>query len=193
MKTKAVLCLGAVALVGVAAAAVVAANEDARKKAYEFTLPDLHGKNFSLKDCQGRIVVLEWVNKGCPVWAGKVGLLNKTYKDYVDKGVVWLGIDSTHHVKAEDNLIYMVRNDVTKPILLDPDGKVGKAYDARTTPHMFIVDKEGKIAYDGDINENRRGDGGKNFVAQALDELLAGKPVSEPKTNPNGCTVKYKE
>lgn len=158
----------------------------------DFALKDVYGKEYKLSDFRGRVVVLEWANKDCPVWHKLLKELNDTYKQYVDKDVVWLNIDSTHYAKADDNRVYAVKNDVTKPMLSDADGKVGKAYDARTTPHMFIVDKAGKIVYDGAIDNKAQGDEHVNYVAKALDELLAGKPIEIPRTNPYGCSVKYK-
>ncbi len=163
------------------------------KAAPDFTLKDVYGKEYKLSDYRGKVVVLEWANKDCPIWRDKLDELNDTYKKFVDKGVIWLNIDSSHYAKAEDNRVYAVKNDVTKPMLADPDGKVGKTYSARTTPHMFIVDKDGKVVYDGAIDNRGEGDEHVNYVAKALDALLAGKKIETPKTNPYGCSVKYKK
>jgi peroxiredoxin len=163
----------------------------APKAAPDFSLKDLNGKTHALKDLKGKFVVLEWTNKDCPIWLGRMPTLNETYAKYAKKDIVWLNIDSTATMKEDENLKFMQENKITRPVLVDRDGKVGHAYDARTTPHMFIIDKEGKIAYDGAIDNRAAGDKAVNYVSKALDELLAGKPVSEPKTNPYGCSVKY--
>lgn len=163
------------------------------KKAPDFTLKDLDGKTHALKDYKGKFVVLEWANKDCPVWRARLKELKNTAAKYKDnKDVVWLLIDSTYAMVEEDNKKFMKENEVARPVLVDRDGKVGKAYDARTTPHMFIIDKEGNIAYDGAIDNQKKDKDLVNYVSKAMDELLAGKPVSTPKTNPYGCSVKYK-
>lgn len=192
MKRTLIASVGVLTVIALAGLAL-GAKSMAGKKAPGFTLKDLHGKSYSLKDYKGKIVVLEWANKDCPVWRGRLKALNDTYKKYVDKGVVWLNIDSTHNAKTEPSHVFMVKNDVTKPVLSDPDGKVGRAYDARTTPHMFIIDKTGNIAYDGAADNQGKGTDFVDYVAQALDELTAGKSVSTPATNPYGCSVKYKK
>lgn len=163
------------------------------KKAPDFTLKDLDGKTHALKDYKGKWVVLEWANKDCPVWRARLKELKSTAAKFKEnKDVVWLLIDSTYAMVEEDNKKYMKENEVTRPVLVDRDGKVGKAYDARTTPHMFIIDKEGNIAYDGAIDNQKKDKEFVNYVSKAMDERLAGKPVSTPKTNPYGCSVKYK-
>lgn len=162
-------------------------------KAPDFTLKDLDGKSHALKDYKGKFVVIEWANKDCPVWRARLKELKSTAAKYKDnKDVVWLLIDSTYAMVEEANKNYMKENEVTRPVLVDRDGKVGKAYDARTTPHMFIIDKEGNIAYDGAIDNQKKDKEFVNYVSKAMDELLAGKPVSTAKTNPYGCSVKYK-
>ena len=160
-------------------------------KAPEFTLHDLDGKTHALKDLKDKIIVLEWTNKDCPTWKGKMTLLTETATKYTGKGVVWFHVDSTHNMKEADNREFMKKYKITVPVLVDRDGKVGRAFKAKTTPHMFIIDKTGNIAYDGDIDNGEKGDKVVNYVSKALDELLAGKPVTTAKTNPHGCTVKY--
>ena len=165
------------------------------KPAPEFTAKDLNGKEHSLKTYRGKIVVLEWSNKDCPVWRSVLDKLNQTWADQVKSSadVVWLAVDSTHNMKPEDAKAFMEKEKVERPVLDDRDGTVGKAFDARTTPHMFILDKDGKVVYDGALDNKGKGDDYVNYVAKALDELKAGKPVSEPQTNPYGCNVKYKK
>ena len=191
MVTKAITLACASALL--AASLGFGGNDMVGEQAPDFALKDVYDKEYKLSDFRGQVVVLEWANKDCPVWRKSLAELNETYKRYVDKGVIWLNIDSTHYTKAEDNRVYAVQHDVTKPILSDADGKVGKAFGARTTPHMFIIDKAGKIVYDGAIDNQTSGDEHVNYVAKALDELLSGKPISTSRTNPYGCSVKYKQ
>jgi peroxiredoxin len=110
------------------------------------------------------------------------------------RGVVWLGVSSTHSVSAEDGAKYRAASSLPYPVLVDQAGTVGRLYGARTTPHLFVIDAAGKVAYQGAIDDDPRGDKGKgavDHVAQALDELLAGKPVTVPETTPHGCSVTY--
>ena len=161
-----------------------------------FTLTDTDGKEVSLSDHEGKIVVLEWFNPDCPVvqrWYDDGGM-NKVFDKYKDKDVVWLAINSTsgHSVDADKKA--MERWSIERPVLNDKDGKVGKMYGAKTTPHMYISDKEGRLAYMGGIDDDpngRKGDQATNYVSKALDELLAGETVSTAETRPYGCSVKY--
>lgn len=157
----------------------------------DFSLKDTDGKEHKLSDLKGKIVVLEWTNKGCPVVRKHYdpGHMQALAKKYMDKGVVWLAIDSTAGAKAADVKAWQGSAKISHPILMDPDGKVGHAYSASTTPHMFIV-KDGQILYQGAIDDRSGKDSG-NYVAKALDELLAGKAVSVKSSKPYGCSVKY--
>src|SRR5262249_37033827 len=121
----------------------------AAKKAPDFTLKDINGKTVALKDYKDKIVVLEWTNKDCPIWRGRMEVLKDTAKKYVAKGVVWLHIDSTGSQDDAKNVEFMKANSITQPVLADKDGKVGHAYEAKSTPHMFIIDKAGNISYQG--------------------------------------------
>jgi peroxiredoxin len=160
------------------------------KKAPDFALKDTYGKTFTLKEFKDKIVVLEWVNHKCPfvVKHHDKGTMQDLYKKYAEKGVIWLGIDSSHFAESEPNRVYSAQKELNYPVLQDADGKTGKAYGATNTPHMFIIHKDGTLVYDGAIDDR----GEKNYVEMALDELLAGKEVSTPHTDPYGCTVKYK-
>lgn len=164
------------------------------------------GRAYKLSDFKGRTVVLEWLNEDCPFVQKHYGSANmqSLQKKYAKKGVVWLSIASSapgkegyfEDAKAAMAFIKMQKAGM-KAILLDPEGKVGRAYGAKTTPHMYVVDKEGRLAYQGAIDDTRSTKledvkTSKNYVAQALDELLAGRPVSEPQTKQYGCSVKYK-
>ena len=174
------------------------AVEPAGKKAPDFTLKSFDGKSISLSDYRGKIVVLEWFNFECPYVVRHYGqntmveLANK----YKDKDVVWLAMNSTSHTTPEANIEFAKKQKLPYPILDDRPGQVGHAYGAETTPHIFIIDRRGNIVYEGAIDNSPSGKtkaGEKliNYVDQALVELMAGKPVSTPKTKPYGCTVKY--
>jgi hypothetical protein len=152
-------------------------------KAPDFSLQDQNGKVVSLHDSLGKVVVLEWTNPNCPIvqrhYAAKTMLT--LYGQYQDKGVVWLAINSS-------NFAY--------PVLNDASGATGHAYHATNTPDMYIVGTDGALLYQGAIDNDPQGDktGDKiNYVHQALDEILSGKPVSVPQTKPYGCSVKYKD
>ncbi len=163
-----------------------------------FTLKDQAGKDVSLADFSGKIVVLEWFNEGCPfvVKHYKEGHMNAVAAKYTDKGVVWLRVNSTSKSSQDSNAKIASDWKIAGPILLDADGEVGQDYGATNTPHMYIVNKEGKLAYRGAIDSDSSADtskvaGATNYVAKALDELVEGKPVSQPETKAYGCTVKY--
>lgn len=190
------LVASAVGAVGYQYLAAAPASEAVKAKigqpAPDFTLKDVYDKPFKLSDFKGKIVVLEWINKGCPVSAGAHDkkIMQDTYKKFAEKGVIWLAIDSTASpavAKPEDNRVYAAQKGLAYPILHDPDGKVGHAYGAKTTPHMFVIDKEGQLAYNGAIDDQ----GKTNYVAVAIEDLLAGKKVAKAQTEPYGCTVKY--
>lgn len=163
-----------------------------------WTLQDQDGNTHSLSDFAGKIVVLEWFNNECPyvVKFYREGHMNRLAAKYTDKGVVWLAINSTVGKTNADNKKIAAEWNINRPILNDASGVVGKAYDARTTPHMYIINKDGILVYAGAIDSDRSADtkaidGATNFVSQALEELLAGKPVSRAETRPYGCSVKY--
>ena len=183
-------------------AAAAHAAPELGKPAPDFTLADQSGKAVKLSDAKGKLVVLEWFNEGCPFVQKHYGSRNMQglQKRYGSKGVVWYTIVSSREGKqghltpaeATDRLKAMS----SKAILLDEKGAVGRLYGAKTTPHMFVVDKNGVLVYMGAIDDNPSADPddiktSKNFVAAALDESLAGKPVSTPSTRPYGCSVKY--
>jgi peroxiredoxin len=166
------------------------------QSAPNFELSDELGKAFSLSEFKGKIVVLEWFNKGCPFVKGRHGdqTMQKTYAKYAGKGVVWLAIDSTANSKAEDDRVYAAEQLLAYPILLDPAGRAARAYGAKSTPHMFVIDRAGKVAYSGAIDDDPGGQKDKktvtNHVAAAIDDLLVDKPVAKAKTTPYGCGVK---
>jgi peroxiredoxin len=171
----------------------------------DFSLPDAHGKTQSLAAYKGKYVVLEWFNPECPFVKKHYGSDNmqKLQKQYTDKGVAWLTIDSNApgtegNITAEQAQKIMASWKTHQTaLLLDPDGKVGRAYGSKNTPNMVIISPEGKIIYEGAIDSKATPNPADipvstNYVKAALDESLAGKPVSNPTTRPYGCSVKYK-
>lgn len=175
-------------------------NESSCQKAADFTLTNHNGENVSLADLEGKIVVLEWFNYDCPFVKhhyGEETTMVDLAKKYADKGVVWLAINSTNYANVEANKEFAEKHSVPYAILDDHKGKVGHAYGAERTPELFIINKEGNVAYHGAIDNAPLGklnDGETekiNYVDKALAELLADKEVTVPKTKPYGCTVKY--
>lgn len=172
----------------------------------EFTLPASSGKTHSLSDFRGKTVVLEWTNPGCPfvVKHYKSGNMQALQKWATEKGVVWLTVVSSAPGKQgymEPTSGETARKEgkwSSTALLLDPEGTVGKLYAAKTTPHLYIVDPAGKLAYMGGIDDNPSPDPAtikesKNYVKAALEDLLAGRAVSTPTSKPYGCGVKYKD
>jgi peroxiredoxin len=170
----------------------------------EFSLKDLEGKEVKLADLKGKTVVLEWFNPECPYVkaAHTKGSLTTTAKRHADKGVVWLAVNSGAPGKQgaglEKSKIGAQTFGMGHPILLDETGKVGKAYGATNTPHMFVIDKTGKLVYAGAIDNSPDGEGqspagGKliNYVDAAIEDITAGRPVKTATTKAYGCGVKY--
>lgn len=175
------------------------ANEAAvPREASNFTLNNYDGNSVSLSDYKDKIVVLEWLNYNCPfsIRHHEQGNMKSLAEKYSGDDVVWLAINSTHNQTNEGNKEFAVKYDIEYPILNDSSGDVGKSYDARTTPHMFVINKDGMIVYDGAIDDSPK-DGEQeditNYIDKALKQLLAGKEISEPRTESYGCTVKYGE
>ena len=169
-----------------------------------FTLTDSQGKSHSLADFKGKTVVLEWNNPECPFVKKHYGSGNMQMQQgqAVAKGVVWLSINSGakgkqgHLDGAGASAFQKSSGSKATAYLLDADGKVGHAYDARTTPHMFVIDDQGTLRYAGGIDSINSADqedipNATQHVRVALSELAAGKPVSKAVTPPYGCSVKY--
>jgi len=163
-----------------------------------FALQDQNGQTVTLDQLKGKVVVLEWFNNECPFVQKfyKGGHMNQWASSYMGKDVVWLAINTTSGKTNADNKAIATEWKIDRPILNDSTGEVGHAYGSKNTPTMYIIDKEGKIAYRGAIDNKSVPDtgaisGATNYVAKALDEILAGKPVSEPMTKAYGCSVKY--
>lgn len=170
-------------------------------KAPDFTLKNYDGNDVKLSDSKGKIVVLEWFNYECPFVRyhyDKASTMKNLAAKYKDKNVVWLAINSTSHQVVAKNKEFAKSHKILYPILDDTSGKVGKAYHATNTPHMFIINADGNIVYNGAIDNAPMGkatNGEKivNYVDKALEALTSGKTVSITKTKPYGCTVKYKK
>ena len=175
------------------------------EKAPDFTLKDTEGKTYTLAELtkDGKVVVLEWFNPGCP-WVknhhgGKINMLSETQREFKDKGVVWLAINSGGEGQqgygAETNAKAKKDFEMDYPILLDASGKVGKAYGAKTTPHMYIIDEEGVLRYmgapDNYKQENAKALGEKNYVKEALIAVLSDETVDVTETKNYGCKVHY--
>ena len=174
-------------------------TERQARQAPDFTLNSFDGRTFKLSDLKGKTVVLEWANPECPFWAYHYETKNTMVdlaKKYRDKNVVWLAVNSTNHTTAEANLEYAQKHEVPYPILDDRSGRVGRLYGARTTPHIFIIDPEGRIVYNGAVDSAPMGkvaEGSSvvNYVDQALAQMTAGQEISTATTPPYGCSVKY--
>jgi peroxiredoxin len=170
----------------------------------EFTLTDSNGKSHNLSDFKGKFVVLEWLNHGCPFVKKHYdgGNMQGLQKEFTGKDVVWLSIVSSapgkqgHMSPEETNKAKEEKGAAPTAVLIDADGTVGKLYDAKVTPELFIINPEGTLIYAGAIDDKKSVDaadvaGARNYIKQALDEALAGNPVSEPTTEPYGCGIKY--
>src|SRR5437764_5608150 len=188
-----------------AATALYAAESPAvGSAAPDFSLPDVNGKTHSLSQYKGKYVVLEWFNPECPFVKKHYGSGNmqKLQAEFTGKGIVWLIVDSNApglegYLSAEQANAKMAEWKTKQTALvLDPDGKAGRSYGAKNTPHMFIINPEGKIVYEGAIDSKATPNPADiststNYVKVALDESMSGKPVSNPNTKPYGCSVKY--
>jgi peroxiredoxin len=188
--------LALTAALGVAVPAFAADNAEVGKSAPAFTLKDETGKEHSLAQYQGKIVVLEWTNPGCPFVQRhyKAKTMQNTLKEFDPKKVVWLAVDSTYNNTPDKSASWKKEQGVTYAVLQDPDGKVGKAYGARTTPHMYIIDEKGVLRYTGAIDDDPRGKNATpaNHVKTTVNAMLSGQPVPAATTEPYGCSVKYK-
>ena len=187
-----------------AAAVASAATAKVGQAAPAFKLVDSTGKTHSLADYAGKTVVLEWTNHECPFVKKHYGSGNmqKQQRDATAKGIVWLSINSSAPGKqgnvdgAAAESVRGKANAAQTAYLLDPNGSVGRAYGAKTTPHMYIIDGKGVLRYAGGIDSIQSPDTddiakATQYVPQALAELAAGKPVSVSVTRPYGCSVKY--
>lgn len=182
------------------------ARVECGQSAPAFSLPSAKGGRVSLADYRGKVVVIEWFNHNCPFVRKfyDIGAMQKWQAQMTARGVVWLVVDSTNPThpdyltpeaaEATYGELHMAAN----ALLLDPEGGVGSLYGATNTPQFFIVDAEGILVYQGAIDDRRTSDPddvsvARNYVMEALERVLSGQPVSEDKTRPYGCSVKYKQ
>jgi peroxiredoxin len=172
----------------------------------DFTATDSNGKSHRLADSKGKYVVLEWHNQGCPYTRKhyESGNMQRLQKEWTAKGVVWFTVISSapgtqgYVTAAEENDYVKKMNAAPTAVLLDPDGSLGHLYAAKTTPHMYIIDPNGVLIYNGAIDDHPTPDpadipGSRNYVSIALQEALSGKKVTDAATRPYGCSVKYKD
>ncbi len=172
---------------------------DSGTRAKPFTLTSFDSKTIRLADYRGKTVVLEWLNFECPFVKyhyDKAGTMIDLAKKYKDQNVVWLAINSTNHTTLEANKAFAAQHDLPYPILDDRPGTVGRAYGAKTTPHMFVIDPRGNIVYEGAIDnaplgKTSNGEEVVNYVDQVLAALVANKDIGIRETKPYGCSVKY--
>ncbi len=174
------------------------------ERAPDFTATDSNGKTHTLSEYAGKYVVLEWTNRDCPFTRKHYerGNMQQLQREWTSRGVIWLTVASSApgaqgYVTAADENAYLKENGAAPTaVLLDPAGTLGHLYDAKTTPHMFVINPQGVLIYDGAIDDRPTTDlaavkGARNYVSLALDEAMAGKAVSVPTSRPYGCSVKY--
>jgi peroxiredoxin len=169
-----------------------------------FTATDSRGQSESLAQYRGKYVVLEWHNQGCPFTRKHYvsGNMQALQKEWTAKGVVWFTVISSapgqqgYVTPSAENAYVQQVHAAPTAVLMDPEGKLGRLYSAKTTPQMVVIDPAGKVIYDGAIDDRPTTDaedvrGARNYVSEALTEAMAGKPVAMPYTRPYGCGVKY--
>ncbi len=198
-----VMALSAFSALTLAVTTAGAATVGAAAPAFELT--DATGKTVKLADFKGKHVVLEWTNPGCPFVQKHYSTQNMQglQKEFTAKNVVWLSVSSTEKGSSDylppaalGAKYYKDWGSAQTGVLMDDAGTVGKAYAAKTTPHMYVIDPNGTLVYAGGIDDKRSANPAdvkvaKNYVKAALGESLAGKPVSTPTATPYGCSVKY--
>jgi peroxiredoxin len=173
-------------------------------QAPEFTGADSHGQTHKLSDYRGKFVVLEWHNNGCPYTKKhyESGNMQRLQKEWTAKGVVWFTIISSApgtqgYVTADQENDYMQKmHAVPTAAILDPSGQIGHLYGAKTTPHMFVINPQGQVIYNGAIDDKATTDvsdinGANNYVSDALQQAMSGQAVAVTSTRPYGCSVKY--
>ncbi len=169
-----------------------------------FTATDSHGQTESLNQFHGKYVVLEWHNQGCPYTRKhyESGNMQNLQKEWTHKGVAWFTVISSapgkegYMTASQENTYLSQVHAAPTAVLLDPEGRLGRLYDAKTTPHMFVIDPAGTLIYAGAIDNRPTTDtedvhGADNYVSDALTAAMAGKPVATPHTRAYGCSVKY--
>ena len=207
-KTLAIAALAAISAFAVEQATAVppAATARAGAPAPSFSAPDIAGKTVRLGDYAGKIVVLEWTNDGCP-FVGKhydSGNMQALQQKYTAAGVVWLTIASSAPGEQGYVTPAEAKSDLARwraaptDFLFDPEGVVGRLYDARATPHMVVIDRSGRVVYMGAIDDKPSTQladvkTAHNYVVAALDAIAAGQPVAVASTRAYGCSIKYRD
>ena len=164
-----------------------------------FSVADQNGKVHSLADYKGKVVVLEWTNPDCPfvVRHYREGTMKSLANNYRDQSVVWLAVNTTKTNTAEKSRRWTAEKELPYPTLIDADGKLGKVYGAKTTPHMFVIGKDGKLVYTGAVDDDPNGEKAKQereqYLVNAITAALAGEAPARKVTKPYGCSVKYPE
>lgn len=191
------------ALTLMATAALAFAGAEVGKPAPDFTATDIHGKTHKLSDYKGRIVVLEAYNLDCPYCAHhfKTGAMQELQAELAEQGVVWLLVNSTnpknpsYRTPEKAKKEWDAQKIKATAWLDDSSGAIGRAYGMKTTPHMFVIAKDGTLAYDGAIDDNPQASGdprkARNYVREAVKKLIAGERPTVTQTKPYGCGVKY--
>jgi peroxiredoxin len=195
---------GLIALASVAMMATLAWAVRVGEPAPDFTATDSNEQTHHLSDYRGKFVVLEWTNRGCPYTRKhyESGNMQRLQQEWTAKGVIWLTVLSSAPGKqgymdaADENAYLKQENAHPTAALLDPTGALGHLYDAKTTPDMYVINPQGVLVYDGAIDDRATTDvadiqGAKNYLNEALEDAMGGKPVSDPVTRPYGCSVKY--
>lgn len=197
------LAAAAAAAVALTAGAVVTAQAvTTGQPAPAFSVRDSNGQVRTLQEFAGKTIVLEWTNHDCPFVKAHYdsGAMQALQREAAADGVVWLSVISSapglqgHVAPQRANELTTTRNAAPSAVLLDPEGVMGRAYAARTTPHMFVI-HDGAVVYQGAIDDNPRprfNAEAKNYVRAALADIEAGRPVAVGATQPYGCTVKYR-
>jgi peroxiredoxin len=193
--------IGLVTLMGLVGAAW--AGVDSGKPAPDFTATDIHGQTVKLSDYRGKIVVLESYNLDCPFCANhfKTGAMQELQRDVTSKGGIWLMVNSvnpnnrSHRSSEAAQKEWAAEKMQATAWLDDSTGAIGKLYGMKTTPHMFVIDKDGRLVYQGAIDDqatpNHDPRQARNYVREAVDKILAGQKVSVSETKSYGCSVKY--
>ena len=174
------------------------------ERAPDFTATDSNGKTHTLSEYAGKYVVLEWTNRDCPFTKKHYasGNMQQLQREWTSRGIIWLTVASSapgaqgYVTAAQENEYLKETGAAPSAVLLDPTGQLGHLYDAKTTPHMFVINPQGTLIYDGAIDDRPTTDlgdvkGARNYVSLALEEAMAGKSVGVPTSRPYGCSVKY--
>lgn len=182
---------------GTGAGAEAEAKAKVGEAAPNFTLADANGKSHSLSDYKGKVVILQWINPDCPICSrvSKSGLVTKMAKECkaIDKDIIHLAINSTAGMPGSTSAKYLKKHKIKALALIDSDGKIGHLYGAKTTPHMFVIDAEGILRYQGAIDDDPRGgkENATNYVVNAVSLIASGETVSPDYVKSYGCSVKY--